>query len=77
MQSPTALLIKNQYNEYLLTYDEEYDIFHWSFQEEYFSSNYLVYKSFCRCHMKNDRWTQNKCMMCGTIEWKQNNKINV
>ena len=80
IQSPTALLIKNLHDEYLTTYyDEEYDDFWFSFQESVFN-NYNNFRErdrpkYCRCHMKNEQWTQNKCMMCGTIEWEKNNKL--
>jgi hypothetical protein len=37
MSSPTAKLIKDEYEEYLTSYDEKYDIFYWRFSEYYFN----------------------------------------
>jgi len=37
ISSPTAKLIKDEYEEYLTTYDKEYDEFYYTFSEYYFN----------------------------------------
>ena len=63
MSSPTANLIKNEYVEYLTTYDLEYEEFYFSFSENYFfmynSNKERNMPEFCRCHMSS-----NKCIYC-------------
>ena len=48
MSSPTAQLIKDEYEEYLKTYDKEYDEFYYTFSENYFSNvpNMVTFKFY-------------------------------
>jgi len=75
IESPTASLIKKVHNEYLLTYDEEYQEFWFSFQEQYFNTKHIEngLPGFCRCHMINyERTTDTKCIFCYCVEYNYN-----
>jgi hypothetical protein len=65
IESPTASLIKEAHNEYLLTYDEEYQEFWFSFQEQYTKHIEIGLPEFCRCHMINYEFSDyTKCILC-------------
>jgi hypothetical protein len=67
IESPTASLIKVAHNEYLSSYDEEYQEFYFSFQDQYFQTKHIEsgLPKFCRCHMINNEFTNNTiCIFC-------------
>ena len=75
LSSPTAQLIKDEYLDYLTTYDKEYDEFYYSFSENYFSKiqdNKIVTIKFKR--LLNGR---NALYLPDGINWNMNENMDI